>query len=186
MRNVLIFTGLFLVLAAGICLAQEEVTITTYYPSPHGVYDELESNKAAVGDTNGDGQLTSADLPPEDGQLHTARSVIFEPQTSLATIQAMLNPQQGELAYAASEDEWYYYNGAGWTTQAGGGKAVISVKCGWYTVGGAHSCVPPTCPAGWTPLAPGATSCADMGSAYNSSANQLWYVGYCERWCQEP
>ncbi len=45
----------------GFAQAQEEtVTITTYYPSPHGVYNELQSNKLAVGDTNDDGQLTAA------------------------------------------------------------------------------------------------------------------------------
>ena len=39
---------------------EETITITTYYPSPYGVYNELQSNKLAVGDADGNGQLTAA------------------------------------------------------------------------------------------------------------------------------
>ncbi|MFA5145750.1 MAG: hypothetical protein WC723_07145, partial [Candidatus Omnitrophota bacterium] len=46
--------------------AQENITITTYYPSPAGVYNELlVSNRMAVGDTNGDGVINNLDLPTD-------------------------------------------------------------------------------------------------------------------------
>ncbi|MFA5145749.1 MAG: hypothetical protein WC723_07140 [Candidatus Omnitrophota bacterium] len=46
--------------------SQETVTITTYYPSPAGVYNELlVSNRMAVGDTNGDGVINNLDLPTD-------------------------------------------------------------------------------------------------------------------------
>jgi hypothetical protein len=34
------------------CLAQEQLTITTYYPSPVGSYNELTANKLAIGLNN--------------------------------------------------------------------------------------------------------------------------------------
>lgn len=44
-------------------LAGEEITITTYYPSPYGIYNHLQANRIAVGDTSGDGFLTDSDIP---------------------------------------------------------------------------------------------------------------------------
>lgn len=44
---ILFFVGTFLV--AGPCFAQEQVTITTYYPAPYGIYRELRANQMAVG-----------------------------------------------------------------------------------------------------------------------------------------
>ncbi|MFH1458109.1 MAG: hypothetical protein ABIG31_02945 [Candidatus Omnitrophota bacterium] len=49
--------------------AQEALTITTYYPSPYGSYDSLQTNKFGVGDNNNDGNLTSADIPTTDGDV---------------------------------------------------------------------------------------------------------------------
>lgn len=34
-----------------LCQAQEQVTITTYYPAPYGVYRELRANQMAIGST---------------------------------------------------------------------------------------------------------------------------------------
>jgi len=61
----------------GFCEAPsgENLTITTYYPSPYGSYDKLQTNKMSVGDTNGDGQLTDADLPTDNGELKVAKTV---------------------------------------------------------------------------------------------------------------
>jgi len=120
----------------------ETFTITTYYPSPHGFYNELNTNKFAVGDTNGNDGLDIGDLPPENGQIYTARSVIFKPQNDLAAIKTLPNPQLGELTYAASEDKWYYYND-NWVPLTGGGKTCY-VR--YNTV--PSTC--PTCPTGWT------------------------------------
>ena len=52
--------------------AQEEgetITITTYYPSPYGVYNHLQAKRMAVGDTDESGGIDAADLPEADGQL---------------------------------------------------------------------------------------------------------------------
>ncbi len=131
--------GLLVWLLSLVCFSQtEQITITTYYPSPFGVYNELQSNKMAVGDTNGDGNLTSADLPPANGQLYTARSVIFKPQLSLP----ILNVREGEMVYNNSDNKVYYYNGSAWVAQGSG------TVC--YTVYNGNPGVCPSCPAGWT------------------------------------
>ncbi len=163
----------FLPLALPVTSFAEEITITTYYPSPYGSYNELQANKMAVGDTNGDSKLTSADLPPADGQLYTARSVIYKPQNDLAAIQSLPNPKVGEVVYSQGDDEFYYNNtgtSSGWVAQAGGtcmvtyNSAVGSCSCpsGWtlkYDLGSWGSCRavgasffrPPGggCPSGW-------------------------------------
>jgi len=50
--------------------AQEEsITITTYYPSPYGVYNQLQTNSFGVGDNNGDGVLNAGDVPTTTGDV---------------------------------------------------------------------------------------------------------------------
>lgn len=42
MRKIIVFAGMVLFLGMTLCFAQQEsLTITTYYPSPHGVYGTL-------------------------------------------------------------------------------------------------------------------------------------------------
>jgi hypothetical protein len=57
----LIFSAILLF--AAIVLAAEEITITTYYPSPYGVYNQLQTNSLGVGDNNASGDLDSGDVP---------------------------------------------------------------------------------------------------------------------------
>jgi len=190
--SLVLFLAVGLVFGFGVLssFAQEEekeetITITTYYPSPYGVYNELQANRIAVGDTNDDGQLTAEDQPPADGQLYTARSVIYKPQSSLPAFDV----REGELVYSETDKEFYYYDGSKWVKQAGAGTAVISLKCKWLCLGhwmsrilhGSDSCEPPSCPPDWTDLGTGCvcTSIAYSGSEYFN------YAGYCERWCKE-
>jgi len=56
-------------LFATIVLAAEEITITTYYPSPYGSYNSLQVDKLGVGDNNGDGSLSAADVPTTSGDV---------------------------------------------------------------------------------------------------------------------
>jgi hypothetical protein len=152
----------------------ESITFTTYYPSPYGVYNQLQTNKLAVGDTNDDNLLTGADQPPANGQLYTARSVIFKPQSSLPAF----DTREGELVYqGGSEKKFYFYDGNGWVAQAGGGTAVMYLSCpwnyvwpvfnapippsppngGWGHCGGGGGpnicCTPAACPANWNSVA---------------------------------
>ena len=43
--------SLFLMLVTPFVFAEENITITTYYPSPNGVYKSLKAKRMAVGDT---------------------------------------------------------------------------------------------------------------------------------------
>jgi hypothetical protein len=135
--------------------AQEEgetIAITTYYPSPHGVYNELQSNKLAVGDTNGDGLLTAADQPNRNGDIRL-RPQPADPATWPAG-------EEGQFAYSSTQDALYHYNGSTWVAQAGGGTAVMYLSCPWgvdyitnQLTDWATSCTPPSCPSGWTSVA---------------------------------
>jgi len=50
----------------------EDMTITTYYPSPNGAYDALNVKRLSVGDTNGDGSINASDVSPSSGYLLVA------------------------------------------------------------------------------------------------------------------
>jgi hypothetical protein len=57
-------------------LAEEEkLTITTYYPSPIGVYQDLQTARLAVGDVNRNGSLDESDLPASQDDLNVAGNV---------------------------------------------------------------------------------------------------------------
>ncbi|MBL7081140.1 MAG: hypothetical protein ISS44_01030 [Candidatus Omnitrophica bacterium] len=75
MRKIIVFTGMILFFGVSFSLAQEEITITSYYPSPHGVYDSLLTDKLGVGDNDGVGGLTSADVPINTGEVWIAGNV---------------------------------------------------------------------------------------------------------------
>jgi hypothetical protein len=105
----------------GACLAQSDqpqsLTFTTYYPSPNGVFNRLQTKRLAIGDRNNDGKLSDADQPPNDYQLYIGRSVIYQPLNSLPA-----SGTPGELAYNASADAFNYYNASGsWVPLGGGG-----------------------------------------------------------------
>jgi len=64
--------SIFIILGLSLCLNIHaygyELEMTTYYPAPYGIYEQLQADKLAVGDINEDGKLTGGDIP-EDGAL---------------------------------------------------------------------------------------------------------------------
>jgi len=48
---------------------EERITITTYYPSPYGSYNQLQTNSLGVGDNNNNGQFDSGDVPTTPGDV---------------------------------------------------------------------------------------------------------------------
>ena len=50
-------------------LAEDTLTITTYYPSPYGSYNKLQTNSLGVGDNDNDGRLGSGDVPTTVGDV---------------------------------------------------------------------------------------------------------------------
>ena len=51
MRRIIVLIGVILFFGPSLCFSQtaEEITITTYYPSPHGVYNTLIANTVGIG-----------------------------------------------------------------------------------------------------------------------------------------
>jgi hypothetical protein len=86
----------FLSAAYLLCFAEESITITTYYPSPYGSYNELQSNKLAVGDTDGNGTLDAADQPNRNGDIR------LKAQTGNPT--SWLAGTTGQFAYSSASD----------------------------------------------------------------------------------
>ncbi|MFH0762373.1 MAG: hypothetical protein V1925_00590 [Candidatus Omnitrophota bacterium] len=88
MRGIIIFTGIILsLIAAGICFAADEsLTITTYYPSPYGSYNELRAKKMAIGDTYSDPSYVWGDEISDAADLVVEGNVgigILKPQANL-------------------------------------------------------------------------------------------------------
>src|SRR3989338_7922827 len=107
---------------------EETLTITTYYPAPYGVYNEMRANKMVIGDTN----ASSTPSPATPGVVR------FK---GLATDPGWGNDsQEGALYYNTQENNFKYYNGTVWQKLGGGlppgyqwvpiGNAAIALKDG--------------------------------------------------------
>lgn len=80
--------------------AQESITISTYYPAPAGVFNQLLAEYMAIGDVSGDGQINAEDL----AHTHDEKGN-FMPAVGVLTVANIIgigtNNPQGEL-YAKS------------------------------------------------------------------------------------
>jgi len=106
--------GLFLNLVTFSCFSQESITIesitiTTYYPSPYGVYDQMRANKMVIGDPDS----TSTPSPDTNGVVR------FKGISSDPT--GFNDTKPGALYYNTSDDEFKYHDGTGWQALGGGG-----------------------------------------------------------------
>ncbi len=167
-----------------ISFSQQQITITTYYPSPVGIYKELMTRKLSVGDANKDGNINSLDLPNLEG------SIVFAPQTG--DPQYWPAGKEGELAYSRDKASFYYYNGSEWVRQAGY-RVCISLKracpglqyddvtgdlqCKVWTGTHYKTLSLPSCPPGWEDVGEGCVITSSDVFSYVGGA------GYCERWC---
>jgi hypothetical protein len=73
----------------------ENITITTYYPSPYGSYNELSTNRLVIGKT---------DAPKDDGVVK------FQPLSSAPANSS----SEGALYYNSSRHAFQYHNGPSW------------------------------------------------------------------------
>ncbi|GEM_PF-5428404 len=84
---------------SGFAQGGETITITTYYPAPYGVYNELRANKMVIGESD------SGAIPSPDTEGVMIFKGISEPTGS--------NDQQdGALYYDDSEHKFKYYDGS--------------------------------------------------------------------------
>ncbi len=106
--------------------AEDPLTITTYYPSPYGAYNQLQTNSLGVGDNNGNGTLDSGDVPTTNGD------VWIKGKVGIGTA----NP-------TAKLDVLGSINASGPVTAASGG-----INRAWMTL--SNCCFVLPCPSGWT------------------------------------
>jgi hypothetical protein len=89
--------------------AEEQITIATYYPSPYGVYNQLQADKLGIGDVDGDGSLTSSDLPTTSGVAWIAGSLgISTRETPHRLTLSYLTPI---IKNSAGDPAYYLYKG---------------------------------------------------------------------------
>ncbi|MFA4992556.1 MAG: tail fiber domain-containing protein [Candidatus Omnitrophota bacterium] len=106
LKNVLIIFY-FLVLCAPLVFAQESITITTYYPSPYGSYNALQTSRLGVGDNNADGNLTSADVPTTNGDAWFRGNVGIGTITPSAKLQINSSGNVDTLNISSSTNTHY-------------------------------------------------------------------------------
>lgn len=120
MRKIIVTVFLFLVFSAGLSSAEEQLVVTTYYPSPSGAYNELQANRLAVGDTDLSGSLDPGDLPNRDGDLR------LTPHVGNPDLGGWPAGLTGQVAYSSTNHNLYHYDGTQWTASGSGGGCYVS------------------------------------------------------------
>ena len=108
----LLVLGATFLLGSVLFAANESITLVTYYPSPFGSYNHLQTNRFVIGDANNDGDLTDADQANRDGDLR------LTPQSG--TPSGWPVGPEGQIAYSQVDDTIYYSNGSSWVASGGG------------------------------------------------------------------
>ena len=101
-----LIVGLLLATAA-YCLA-EELTLTTYYPSPRGVYQELRSTHASYFATNQGSVGIGTDAVPATEKLHIKGSAGIETDPTQPTSGQLLLGSRTDDPAALGEGAMYY------------------------------------------------------------------------------
>lgn len=136
------------------CFAQQEVTITTYYPAPYGVYNELEARKLVIGE---DG------IPSTDGVVNF-QGLPSDPSDSA-------DRDDGALYYNSSAHEFRYYDEGSGEWQGLGGFSDFVVVQNQRSLGGGSGGVRVHCPEGYIRI-----GCSG-GMDYRPSAESFWDSG---------
>jgi len=113
--------------------ADERITITTYYPSPAGVYNQLQTNSLGVGDNDGDGKLDSGDVPITPGDVWIKGKVGIGTTNPLQTIDIPTGGAYGyngkKIAYGNTNLFNYFFGGdAGNPTMTGLSNTAVGAR----------------------------------------------------------
>lgn len=100
----------------------EDITITTYYPSPYGSYNSLQADRIGVGDNNASGSLTSADVPTTSGHMWIRGNVGIGTTSPLSRLSVGTSGNSG-YAIAASGSSTGIYGSGGSTGVYGTGSS---------------------------------------------------------------
>ena len=112
------FSFIFFLLIFSLVFAQNEdaITITTYYPSPYGVYHELRVDQMAVGSAYSNPSAN----PLSDGLIVAGniQTTGFKMATGAVAGKVLTSDAAGD---------------ASWQTPTGGGGALGQTNCSWTT-----------------------------------------------------
>ncbi|MFC1521088.1 hypothetical protein ACFL6Y_01635 [Elusimicrobiota bacterium] len=118
-RKDLIIIGFFGFLIYGVTLVAEKLTITSYYPSPYGVYKELHSTGNTLLATQSGSNVGIGTTSPSSGYALdvngnlTATGIIETPNLDLYPNSP--TPEEGRIDYDSGTKKPYYHDGTNWT-----------------------------------------------------------------------
>jgi hypothetical protein len=69
-----------------VVFSQEEIAITTYYPSPYGVYSELRSQRIAIGDNYSTSDYCWQGWPTCANDIDDDASLVIEGNVGIGTV----------------------------------------------------------------------------------------------------
>ncbi len=100
MRKFIVFVYMILFSGVSFCFAQEQITITTYYPSPYGVYRELRSQRQSIGDSYYDPLQYCWDGPCSPANIDEDADLVVEGNVGIGTTtpQSGLHINQGGIS----------------------------------------------------------------------------------------
>ncbi len=127
MKGMALILTLVIFLSVGFvpCFAQnEQITITTYYPSPFGVYNELRAKKMAIGDTY---------YNPASISINDPADLIVEGNVGIGTTSPHNVPPNGNTGNLDVNDI-YLRSISKWASQTGGAYTCNNTCALWYTV----------------------------------------------------
>ena len=141
-NNKIILISVFFIFSfLSVGFSQERITITTYYPSPFGSYNELTvAQRQAIGDVNLDGQVNAGDLAVDNvgnaipGSLTMSGSLGIGTTTPARNLDIAIGngiriapsalpvpAGNGDVAIDNTDNNLKWYAAGAWRTAGGGG-----------------------------------------------------------------
>ncbi len=136
--SVFVFLGLIILIVVGVpsSFAQTEtITITTYYPSPFGIYNELRAKKMAIG---------ASYYNPAGTSINDPADLIVEGNVGIGTTSPHSVPPNGNTGNLDVNDIYLRATG-NWMSQ---GVGLLNCEVHTCSYGGGSGCTV-HCPAGY-------------------------------------